>query len=1087
MEESEDKEEGFIPFPFIIATVFIFAIVFFGKVKNNHSLLRTNFLVGVAYIFLLVLLVILMQLMAYSGDGGALVFLFTMVGLIGSYIANVVFTCPYYRKVRKDAEFGPWIEEHKCMKCLIPSLSLFVSFHSSRLFYSRFLGFTLFSARMEQYEVLAKALNYTSLLHILLGLLPPIMASFIGLFNLELGYQLYITNIEMLLIAILLIILIAYEASDKEDPTVFVEEEHMEKLNEDEYGQSESGFPLKHKMSGEESMISDKPLDEEGVKELHDIMMERGPNFDNVYTEATTGEGVHNVHMGSAAKESKEYSCMTPPFDVEYLRKMLREEKKNQKLKNLLNASPDDLAQVDEEDEEEYRMNPSHSPELKGIIIANDEMGPLSGRRGGMKMKTESERRNPLETMVEYQYSADPNLRHGGRSARRGELVENDKDWEAVGDNVTPVRKKGPPPADISDDDNEEEKERERVERERERERERIEREKKELEREKEKLEREREEELQRERRKKEDLELELQKKEKEDLENERTRIEDQPITDTTVVQVQPTPIMEEKPEREPTPLKHEGLKSPQELEGEQLEMSMGVVPPNMSPGHSTSKKSPDGQDDNILDDSQIMGQFNIEDGRMTILQDSNGNLIDKYGRKVNKHGHLIDDEGNIINRHGQIVIPRKEQPDSESDKTESIQPFRENNFVKDTVEDVSMTGEEHDPNLELIDRMDQVKKEIDEMKNNSQTNLFHEGSGNWGDEAVVVPGSPPKNKKTPTQNKKKDWEEESPNGSSRHSDIPPGMEETPSNYYDLNQPITYDEYAKRGIRKPPVYPDPIESDEAHFVKGRPPKLHKGKKKGKKKTKNKEEKERQKLFDVANKVTQFRPETSGLPSNRFVSDMEEESRKTGEDQFQSARSDQEMEAGALNMMGRPIKKKKKPAPKKGKKVPPGNVSDREDPLQKMMDMDIDKFLENDNLDVSSFSNMSFVSKGPLLGQKDNRKLADMKKLYLERQVSHMQKDKQRKRQERVYKKREKRMGDNMSRRSQSSEDDIGAKIQENFEEMQDLWRRGNAPKKEGGSARKKAPPLESGAPNLFPGNRKQYEDRGSSSDEAGWL
>lgn len=65
-----------------------------------------------------------------------------------------------------------------------------------------------------------------------------------------------------------------------------------------------------------------------------------------------------------------------------------------------------------------------------------------------------------------------------------------------------------------------------------------------------------------------------------------------------------------------------------------------------------------DNPDNKIIDDNEIMGSFDLdpEDQCILIVQDANGNYIDKKGRKVNKHGYLVDDNGNILNKNGELI-----------------------------------------------------------------------------------------------------------------------------------------------------------------------------------------------------------------------------------------------------------------------------------------------------------------------------------------------------------------------------------------------------------------------------------------------
>ena len=58
-----------------------------------------------------------------------------------------------------------------------------------------------------------------------------------------------------------------------------------------------------------------------------------------------------------------------------------------------------------------------------------------------------------------------------------------------------------------------------------------------------------------------------------------------------------------------------------------------------------------------LIDDNELLGSFERDEaGTILIIQDKNGNLLDKKGRKVNKHGYLVDDKGNILNKKGELI-----------------------------------------------------------------------------------------------------------------------------------------------------------------------------------------------------------------------------------------------------------------------------------------------------------------------------------------------------------------------------------------------------------------------------------------------
>lgn len=55
---------------------------------------------------------------------------------------------------------------------------------------------------------------------------------------------------------------------------------------------------------------------------------------------------------------------------------------------------------------------------------------------------------------------------------------------------------------------------------------------------------------------------------------------------------------------------------------------------------------------------ADIMGEFDIDDtGNYIILRGSQGQLLDKNDRLVNRRGYLSDKFGNVVDKNGQVVF----------------------------------------------------------------------------------------------------------------------------------------------------------------------------------------------------------------------------------------------------------------------------------------------------------------------------------------------------------------------------------------------------------------------------------------------
>lgn len=76
----------------------------------------------------------------------------------------------------------------------------------------------------------------------------------------------------------------------------------------------------------------------------------------------------------------------------------------------------------------------------------------------------------------------------------------------------------------------------------------------------------------------------------------------------------------------------------------------------------------PPDQNKRTFNENDILGEFDRDEkGNIIILQDQQGNSIDKLGRRVNERGYLIDpSSGDVIeNWQNQTMFPKKDLDDT--------------------------------------------------------------------------------------------------------------------------------------------------------------------------------------------------------------------------------------------------------------------------------------------------------------------------------------------------------------------------------------------------------------------------------------
>ena len=987
-ESSKEDEYGIPPAYFTAGTLIALAITFLGRIRNENSLIRSNFIILLSYVFLGAVAYLCLLLLDHDSDTT----IYTLYAMLGGtfvfFFINWVFLCSYCSKVRKDPGYHEWTESHCCLGCFIPTFSTLFSFHTYRLLYSRFFGCTRFFAGMDNYALLFESLDMASYFYILLSLFPIFLGGIFGFFEMSTSQAIFITTMEVVLIALLLAILLIFEVLNKPElvPVLQPElteysqmplkessiEDFRKKVMDDILktmnSQRPKGWedeedytfpfpePLRRRAmsispEGEGGVAGEKvnksyPASPSTVMEiskrptLQNIIDIRGPYFDNILYESRT------VSPFKKSVPQQEYCVQTPPFDIQFLRQVMREERQKEKIRALQNASLD-------------------GPELCGIIMMNEEEGPLTHKRFKEKTMSETVKEAP-QSMMEYQHSGDK-YSPQKRVTKKGELMDKKFNWRPRSKGVGKGKrrkstgrgaKRSPRPGMKNNQSA------------------------------------------------KDGLMvggvLVLNQKDK-GKNPHPVLLQTLPVkkaSKTSSIEggnYSPPLFEEEKvagdrllPTHSTRPLSLREQTSPLGLDlltqGEKDEIATAsmvhpVIGRISRPGDSDSMVQGE-PDAGMIDDAEIMGDFDVEDGIMTILKGEDGSLLDKVGRKVNKQGYLLDTEGNVINKNGEVKI-RKDDLVSESE-----------------LDDPQFKGEKYPEEGGLAASMLDMVKVLEKKKRQEDANTSMR-------------------QQPPVEEKYDKWEMGSE--ASRHSEVPPGMEETPSNFNDFN--TRKDEVLAKAMR--PKHPkshikhnasaeiieDHKESDEAADASR--PVMRKKRKKSKKKRKHRDsmeeridkfdkqkmDKEKDRLFKLTNQLTGYHlPESQSVAmdfSNRMTDEAEEEvaavptdpqiitSRSFIDDLSKRNKGFRVPPGPRFDSVGRP------PHPPHASALlaQPQPHSDANDPLQRVYGMKMEEFLEDSRFDdLEQFSVQSSASKNLATLPKtfDNPRIKEMKKLYLQR-------------------------------------------------------------------------------------------------------
>ncbi len=199
---------NYIPFPHLIAAGAFAFVAIAGQVRDPRSMAVSNTVMLWSYVTLCCYVV---QALLALAKTETLIFLITAGVVALAVVLNLLYLTYHCKRTASDIGFVNWAGTHGCTKAWIVSLSTIFSLQTSRLYYSRFIGFSLFYVPFEDFMNVLVPLNVFSFLQILFCYFPIMVLDIIELNNLSWGTQLYITLIESLVLCILMILLLCYE------------------------------------------------------------------------------------------------------------------------------------------------------------------------------------------------------------------------------------------------------------------------------------------------------------------------------------------------------------------------------------------------------------------------------------------------------------------------------------------------------------------------------------------------------------------------------------------------------------------------------------------------------------------------------------------------------------------------------------------------------------------------------------------------------------------------------------------------------------------------------------------------------------
>ncbi len=595
---SSSDSSAKILFPHMLCGVVMVAVAAAGVIKDYRSHLWSNIAVLLSPVWLCN--VVLQGIFSFF-DGEYILLLVTAGAVALAEILNIVYLMVHICKISRDRAYVAWRTESRCASWFLNVMNAVVSFHWSRLFFSRILGLSTFLVPFEDVRTLLIPLGYVSLAAAVLAYIPVIVVDIYYLRLLSWG-QLYIFVIESLVFSCIMAALTCYELRlvNKSPAEIFGEDGYdklrtgaeinsealrqrivedvfdklgllnrrsarlpidmcpdksairrrrsdpgLPSLDREQDPRQNGSYPSSPRVEREKAV----PLKKYGADDGHPY--EEEVQADNVYSEAAPAKD--HFAVGKAA--AVDFSVQTPPF-------------------RKLEAFQQFLKEQDERKRRKQRRLFDYGPEGNPLEVVSEE--PL-GAEGDEK------RQNDPPTRI----SPPPEEAEEGK----GKLNECEKtemlllDHRAQSPAVSETTIKPSSVSGLGDD---------------------------------------------------------LVSAGNADCSNNvlRERNIHSPPQGNTLADAA------------------EALSFPLELDPAAVLVTTKKTPkkPATPPPQPESRAT-------MIDDAEIMGSFerDPEDKSILIHESQSGELVDMRGRKVNRLGYLVDKDGNIVNRAGEIMIHREE------------------------------------------------------------------------------------------------------------------------------------------------------------------------------------------------------------------------------------------------------------------------------------------------------------------------------------------------------------------------------------------------------------------------------------------
>ena len=295
-----------IVFPNFIALALFFVIGLVGIAFDHRSLILSNIVALWSVVFFAACG--LQTFLSYLESDYLL--LLVSGGVFAVHvILNLGFYFAYCSKISQDKGFINWVSLHGCIKCLILTFSLILSYQINRFYYSRFLGFSLFFVQFADISEILVPVNCFSLLSIITCNFPIIIIDAYRLIQMSYGSQLYSTVIETIVIASLIIIIIGFDMAKRKEI-------------QDELGAEANYTAIKDdsKLGGSIIDISSRPFNEEEFRRklLEDVLIRIGNSrSEPMISERGSEKGTPHVGISFKGKKLKRRNSLPTVLDIE--------------------------------------------------------------------------------------------------------------------------------------------------------------------------------------------------------------------------------------------------------------------------------------------------------------------------------------------------------------------------------------------------------------------------------------------------------------------------------------------------------------------------------------------------------------------------------------------------------------------------------------------------------------------------------------------------------------------------------------------------------------------------------------------------